>query len=92
MNLFQRLDESELLGLKFVSSDWMLRTITAARFARSDMEVASKGGCLLAGQAPWVKKKLETVGSDKLIDANRCAKVNITKVIKVQFTIYGNFG
>ena len=50
-----------------------------------------QGGCLLAGQAPWVKK-LETVGSDKLIDANRCAKVNITKVIKVQFTIYGNFG
>ena len=39
---------------------------------------------MLAGQAPWVKK-LETVGSDKLIDANRCAKVNITKVIKVQF-------
>ena len=50
-----------------------------------------QGGCLLAGQAPWVKK-MQTVGSDKLIDANRCAKVNITKVIKVQFTIYGNFG
>ena len=56
MNRFQRLDESELLGLKFVSLDWMLQTITAARFARSDMKVVSKGGCLLAGQAPWVKK------------------------------------
>ena len=50
-----------------------------------------QGGCLLVlGKRPG--KKLETVGSDKLIDANRCAKVNITKVIKVQFTIYGNFG
>ena len=70
----------------------MLRTITAARVARSDMKVASKGGCLPAlGKRPG-KKKMETVGTDKLIDANRCAKVNITKVIKVQFTIYGNFG
>ena len=44
-----------------------------------------QGGCLLVlGKRPG-KKKLETVGSDKLIDANRCAKVNITKVIKVQF-------
>ena len=43
-------------------------------------KVASNGeGCLPVGQAPQVKRKLETVGSDKLIDANRCAKVNITK-------------
>ena len=71
----------------------MLRTITAARWARSDMKDASKGegDACLQGKRPQVKK-LETVGSDKLIDANHCAKVNITKVIKVQFTIYGNFG